>query len=36
LRPYGLTTLAGAGLRYLVKKTTQRTIATRAITAAIK
>jgi hypothetical protein len=36
LRPYGLTTLAGAGLRYLVKKAIQRTVATRAIAAAIK
>ena len=36
LRPYRLTTLASAGLRYLVKKTAQRTIATRAIAAAIK
>ena len=36
LRPYRLTTLVGAGLRYLVKKPTQRTIATRAIAAAIK
>jgi hypothetical protein len=36
LRPYGLMTLTGAALRYLVKKTTQRTIATRAIAAAIK
>ena len=36
LRPYRLTTLAGAGLRYLVKKAAQRTIATRAIAAAIK
>jgi hypothetical protein len=29
-------TLTGAALRYLVKKATQRTIATRAIAAAIK
>jgi hypothetical protein len=36
LRPYGLMTLTGAALRYLVKKSTQRTIATRAIAAAIK
>jgi hypothetical protein len=36
LRPYGLTTLAGAGLRYLVKKAIQRRVATRAIAAAIK
>lgn len=36
LRPYGLVTLAGAGLRYLMKKTTKRTIATRAIATAIK
>ena len=36
LRPYGLVTLAGAGLKYLIKKTTNRTIAARAIAAATK